>query len=110
MYNFLKAANAAIQTEWAEKEKNNITFDQHDIPGIEDILQNYGVFINLFSRKPCHSDSYMTGLDYKQLDLFFEEIEVPEPLAKICLDYWLNNPNNQPPLREVALIWERKIK
>lgn len=35
---------------------------------IEDYLQDHGVFVNGISGKQAHSDSYMTVVDFKQLD------------------------------------------
>jgi hypothetical protein len=35
---------------------------------VEDYLQNNNCFLNGLTDKPCHMDSYMTVVDYKNID------------------------------------------
>lgn len=75
---------------------------------LEDFLQHNKVFVNGISGRPCHSDSYMTCVDFNALDqavkLLNETVNaVPSdwlPFAKT----WAFGINMQPPFRLVGRI------
>jgi hypothetical protein len=76
---------------------------------IEDHLQAHGVFRNGFSGQPCHSDSYMTLVDFPSLEAAFAtSVFSPKNWRDAC-EYWLTNENMQPPLRLVAHTLTRKL-
>lgn len=76
---------------------------------VEDYLQDNNVFINAMSNKPCHSDSYMTVVDYDKLIECF-----PGPYAvdkwQTMVDYWLGIETHIPALKLVALELTRQLK
>lgn len=84
------------------------TFDE--IMEVEDSLQLAGVFRNgLQPEQTAHSDSYMTIVEYPILNEWLKtQPFTPERLAD-CVDYWLTNPNMQPPLRLVAKAVQRHL-
>lgn len=89
------------------REAESNSFDM--VMEIEDHLQSHGVFRNGFDGKPCHSDSYMTLVDFPSLDAAFAVSEYnPEEWRYAC-NYWLTNENMQPPLRLVARTLMRKL-
>lgn len=77
---------------------------------IEDHLQANHVFKNGFSGQPCHSDSYMTLVDFAALDAAFAKSEFSAENWKYACEYWNTNENMQPPLRLVGLTIARKLK
>ncbi len=81
-----------------------------DILEIEDSLQEFEVFTNGFSGKPCHSDSYMTLVDFNKLDRALDHImaKFPERMQD-CVEYWTTSQNMQPPLRLVGLTLKRRL-
>jgi hypothetical protein len=74
---------------------------------MEDFLQHNAVFYNLLSGNTCHSDSYMTGVAYGNLKTALDALD--EQFSPTADDWyplveeWLCNPNQQPPLRFVAI-------
>jgi hypothetical protein len=78
---------------------------------LEDFLQHNCVFYNLLNGRPCHSDSYMTGVAYGNLtgalallrDTYSPTPEEMQRHSKL----WLEGLNTQPPLRQVAVIIQR---
>ena len=84
-----------------------MTFD--DILAVEDSLQEGSVFLNGISGKPCHSDSYMTVVDFNKLNEWFAKGLFTKEQLLPCIDYWKTNANMQPPLRLVALTLARKL-
>lgn len=87
-----------------------LTFDQ--ILEVEDSLQEAGVFYNGI-RGPghtCHSDSYMTCVDFGELEKWYAKELFSKEQFEYCIEYWLTNPNMQPPLRLVALTITRRMK
>ncbi len=77
---------------------------------LEDHLQANHVFKNGFDGRPCHSDSYMTIVDFAALDAAFAKSEFSADDWKVGCEYWLTNENMQPPLRLVGHTIERKLK
>ena len=94
-----------FQSEW--KSKNEFEID--DVHALEDCLGSYNVFLNGISNEPCHPDSYMTIVDFANLKKAIKEIDAPKSLMELAINYWITNPNNQPPLRLVALTLERGL-
>ena len=80
---------------------------------MEDFLQHNRVFVNGITGQTCHSDSYMTCVDYQALDKALGVLEEHyKPTVedwKAHLRYWLTNQNMQPPLKLVALCLCRKL-
>lgn len=77
---------------------------------IEDYLQGKEVFLNGISGKPAHSDSYMTVLDYNNLDGVLQNNPFSLESWKEAIDYWLTNENMQPPLKLAAKAAQRYFK
>jgi len=79
---------------------------------LEDFLQHNCVFYNLLSGRSCHSDSYMTGVAYQNLEAALDLLqETYAPTAEEMQRHaraWLGNPNMQPPLRLVAVTVQRR--
>ena len=80
--------------------------DTGDSMMMEDFLQHNEVFINMTSKRPCHSDSYGTLIDYAALDAALKLLnDAYSPTAEDWLKhvtYWTTNPNMQPPLRLIG--------
>lgn len=80
---------------------------------MEDFLQHNKVFISGIDGRTCHSDSYGTIVDYEALETAVKVLKDKFDLTlddwKITLDYWLGNPNMQPPLKLVASYIQRKF-
>lgn len=78
---------------------------------IEDFLQHNGVFTNGFRR--CHSDSYMTCVDFAALDkaynLLFEQYHPTEQDWSGIFKDWIGE-IHQPPMRLVRLTIMRKLQ
>jgi len=81
---------------------------------MEDFLQEHEVFKNGLNARPCHSDSYMTIVDFKALNKALDELDKKWKLTlddwSATLRYWNENPNIQPPLRLVAATIERRYE
>lgn len=77
---------------------------------IEDFLQNKNVFLNGISNKPCHSDSYMTVVDYNALDDVLQNNPFTLESWEKAIHEWLTNTNMQPPLKLVGLASKRFFK
>jgi hypothetical protein len=86
-----------------------LTFDQ--IMEVEDSLQEAGVFYNGIRGKghTCHSDSYMTCVDFEELDKWMARKLFKVKQLEYCVEYWKTNPNMQPPLRIVASTVARNL-
>lgn len=84
-----------------------LTFEQ--ICEVEDSLQEAAVFWNPFLDQPAHSDSYGTLVRYPQLDAWWASRPFTAEQLRGCVDYWLTNPNMQPPLRLVAGFVQRQL-
>lgn len=84
------------------------------IGGVEDFLQHNKVFINGITGNTAHSDSYMTIVDYdaleKALNAVDDKFKPTKEDWKVCIDYWKNNVNMQPPLRLVSAYIGRRYK
>lgn len=76
---------------------------------IEDHLQLSKVFRNGFTGNTCHSDSYMTIVDFAALDAAFANSEFSPEEWKYACEYWNTNENMQPPLRLVGATITRKL-
>lgn len=81
---------------------------------LEDYLQHNAVFFNLISGKPCHSDSYMTGVAEGNLQravIFLRDAYGPsdEEMGR-HVSRWLEAPNTQPAMRYAALRFEALMK
>lgn len=76
---------------------------------IEDYLQENKVFLNGISGRPCHSDSYMTIVDPEALDKAIANSDVDKETIKEAIEYWSTDPNNQPPLKIVSILWKAKL-
>ena len=89
------------------------TYTWDDIMRVEDSLQEAGIFVNGMTGRTCHSDSYMTAVEYPKLDAWFAAWKVnrnfEKGLIEHCIAYWKTNPNMQPPLRLVAMTLERYL-
>jgi hypothetical protein len=109
MLDVFKQNNLNTVAELNEKVKNKVELDDEDVYGIEDCLSSYDVFYNGISGKPCHSDSYMTCVAFDKLDIAIKELDLPEIAVRYAIDYWLNNPNCQPPSKIVAICWQIKL-
>tara|TARA_R110002020_G_scaffold170311_1_gene359889 strand:- start:126 stop:467 length:342 start_codon:yes stop_codon:yes gene_type:complete len=109
MFEYQKNLINNFQLEWKEKKLNEIPFEEEDVYAVEDCLSAYDVFYNPMSGKSCHSDSYMTCVSYEKLDTAIKEIEIPNELLDAAINYWLNDPNNQIPLKQVARIWKDNL-
>lgn len=82
----------------------------NQIMAVEDSLQTAGVFYNGFTgRRNCHSDSYGTCVDFAKLAEWQAGTPFPPEQLATCIEYWLGNPNYQPPLRLVALTLKRGL-
>ena len=77
---------------------------------IEDYLQSKNVFLNGITNKPAHSDSYMTIVDYNNLDEVLQDNPYNLSSWKEAIEYWLTNENMQPPLKLVAKAAQRYFK
>jgi len=77
---------------------------------IEDYLQSKDCFLNGITGKPAHSDSYMTVLDYNNLDGVLQDNPYSLDDWKKAIDYWLTNENMQPPLILAAKAAQRYFK
>lgn len=89
--------------------KKEELFPDDELPstwGIEDFLQHNNVFLNGITGQPCHSDSYMTVLDFKASEKCVTLLEETfKPIKKDwqnLVNSWLGSPNTQPPLRLFA--------
>lgn len=80
-----------------------------DILEIEDYLQENKVFVNGITGRTCHSDSYMTIVEFKALDQALSDSKFSKERWAESVEYWLTNPNMQPPLRLVAFQVCRKF-
>lgn len=73
--------------------------------GFEQLLQDNHVFINGIKGTPCHSDSYMTCVDYARLKIVLDALEAQFAIAptviKGLIDT-LEGINQQIPMRLVA--------
>ena len=79
------------------------TFDE--IMEVEGSLQTSDIYYNGISgRKNCHSDSYMTCVDFAALAAWRAKNLFPVDLMNDCIDYWKTNQNMQPPLRLIAAV------
>ncbi len=82
--------------------------------GIEDFLQHNNVFRNGITGRPCHSDSYMTILDYESSEkcvaLLEETLKPDKKDWQSLVTSWLGSPNTQPPLRLFALLLVAKFQ
>ena len=80
---------------------------------MEDFLQHNAAFINGFGteKRICHSDSYGTIVDFEALEkaikLVDETLKPSDDEWMSHVEYWLGNPNNQPPLRMVGFFIAR---
>lgn len=89
------------------KSDDNRIIGSHQLT-LEDFLQHNNVFVNGMTNRPCHSDSYMTCVDFvafdKAVKLLNETVKaVPSdwlPFAK----NWAFGVNMQPPLRLIGRI------
>lgn len=76
------------------------------IMALEDFFQANDVFINPFTQRCCHSDSYGTIVSYENLEKALKALDDQFSPSledwKKFLDYEINNPNSQPPLLLVA--------
>lgn len=52
----------------------------------------------------------MTIVDYVALDSWFKIQKFNKPTLDFCINYWLTNPNMQPPLRMVACYLTRVLQ
>ena len=86
-----------------------IEFDWSTICKLEDSLQEAHIFLNGIRGTPCHSDSYMTVVDFVALDKWMAEQKFEREALEFCVNYWLTNENMQPPLRLVAMTIQRKL-
>ena len=77
---------------------------------IEEYLQDNNVFVSGINGRPAHSDSYMTVVDYSNLDKCFEKAIFTTDEWYEAIAYWLENINMQPPLKIVAKTVQRKIE
>lgn len=78
---------------------------------LEDALQEAEVFRNGFRpEQTAHSDSYMTIVDYDSLESFFAKEGFSPEQWQIAVNYFLTNPNMQPPLKLVAYMAIRRLK
>ena len=87
-----------------------MTYD--DIMAVEDSLQEAAVFYNGM-RGPghtCHSDSYMTCVDFEKLEKWYAKGLFSKEQLEYCIEYWTTNPNMQPPLKLVAFTVSRWMK
>lgn len=82
---------------------------EDQIAEVEDYLQQNSVFVNGISGKPAHQDSYMTIVDLDALNKCIENCPFDKNQVKKSIEYWLEDPNNQPPLKIVARIWEKML-
>lgn len=79
---------------------------------IEDFLQHAGVFVSGVDNRRCHSDSYMTCVEYSALDAalaLLEEQYHPTPDDWLGLLKTWSGGNTQIPLRLVCLTVARRI-
>ena len=79
------------------------------IMGVEDALQDAKVFVSGINGRTCHSDSYMTVVDFAALDTWMRARAFDKPTLEYCINYWLTNENMQPPLKLAALSIKRFI-
>lgn len=79
------------------------------IQEIEDYLQEKEVFLNGLRNTPCHMDAYMTVVDFANLDKAIALGDFDEDLVDSATNWWLTNPNSQPPIKMVALHWRRAL-
>lgn len=91
------------------KQRQKFLDSWDTIMGIEGHLQTQGVFRNGFDGRPCHSDSYMTIVDFAALDAAFADSEFSAENWRYACDYWTTNENMQPPLRLVGFTIIRKL-
>ena len=95
-------------------EKNYFFKTEHNVAyALEDFFQHNSVFTDSSGGKR-HSDSYGTLVDFTNLDkclALLDEHYKPEPNDWLpAIEYWLTNPNMQPPLRLVALTIARRYR
>ena len=76
---------------------------------IEDYLQDKNVFESGINGRPCHSDSYMTVVNFANLDKAFNESSFTNQQWEDAVEEWTTNPNNQPPLKIVGKTLFRKL-
>jgi hypothetical protein len=77
-------------------------YSYSDIMVVEDSLQEAQVFLNAIRGTPCHSDSYMTVVDFVALGKWIKSQVFDRDHLQSCIDYWTTNLNMQPPLRLVG--------
>ncbi len=92
---------------WLNKPGKNEVLEPFPLC-MEDLFQSGHVFKNGIKGTPCHSDSYMTCVDFKNLDIAFDIIQKEYNLTKEewmpFLTYEICNVNTQPPLFIVAMM------
>ncbi len=81
----------------------------------EDFLQHNAVFYNLLQNRVCHMDSYMTGVDYDNLDFCFDLLSETYQVSKGqwggYLDkYEADQPNMQIPAKIALFHLRSRIK
>lgn len=91
-------------------QENPKELQWNDILTVEDSLQQAHVFLNGFSNRPCHSDSYMTVVDFAALDAWLKTEPFTLEVLQYCVEYWQTNENMQPPLKIVSASVARHFK
>ena len=80
---------------------------------MEDMFQGGHVFKNGIKGTPCHSDSYMTLVDYANLEATINILNGEYHLTKEewfpHVERWITNLNSQPPFMLVAFEICRKV-
>ena len=79
-----------------------------------DLFQDGHCFLNGIKNTPCHSDSYMTVLDYdavdKTLKIIQDEYSLPKEKWLDFCDFWVNHTNRQPITCLLGLHLRRKFQ
>jgi len=75
---------------------------------VEEWLQDNDVFYNGISNKSCHSDSYMTMVNFENLDKAIQDAEFKESVIKDTIAYWMET--GVVSLKCAARVWKRKLE
>jgi hypothetical protein len=77
---------------------------------IEDWLQDKSIFLNGITGVPCHSDSYMTIVDFTKLNEVLPQSPFKAEDVGAAIEYWTADSNMQPSLKLVGMTWKRLLR
>jgi hypothetical protein len=82
-------------------------FEFENILEVEESMQDAQIFINtLNGRRTAHPDSYMTVVDFDQLEKWTKERKFSSEQMTYCCEYWKSNVNCGPTWKIAATMIE----